>query len=96
MFSECSSLKELNLSNFNTKKCEDFSDMFYGCSSLKKLNIFYFNAKNVITFGMFEGCSKELKMKIKAKYKNIDIFAFNSPIHKITGPFLNIKKLKNN
>ena len=32
MFSGCSSLKELNLPNFNTDNVKDMSKMFYGCS----------------------------------------------------------------
>ena len=32
MFNECSSLKELNLSNFNTNNVTDMRGMFYGCS----------------------------------------------------------------
>ena len=39
MFEECSSLKELNISNFNTNNVTDMSDMFKGC----KLNISNFN-----------------------------------------------------
>ena len=39
MFYECSSLKELNLSNFNTNNVTNMSHMFYGCSSLKEINI---------------------------------------------------------
>ena len=31
MFWECSSLKELNLSNLNTKKKTNIIDMFIGC-----------------------------------------------------------------
>ena len=43
MFSCCSSLEELNLSNFNTEKVYDMRFMFYDCQSLKKLNIINFN-----------------------------------------------------
>ena len=43
MFCGCSSLKELNLNNFNTNNVKDMSGMFYYCSSLKKLNINNFN-----------------------------------------------------
>ena len=39
MFEECSSLKELNISNFNTNNVTDMSDMFKEC----KLNISNFN-----------------------------------------------------
>ena len=47
MFSGCSSLKELNLSNFNTNNVTDMSWMFFKCSSLKELNISNFNTNNV-------------------------------------------------
>ena len=39
MFYGCSSLKEINISNFNTNNATDMSGMFYGCSSLKEINI---------------------------------------------------------
>ncbi len=38
MFYECSSLKELNLSKFNTKKVDDMQYMFYGCKLLVEIN----------------------------------------------------------
>ena len=39
MFYGCSSLKELNLSNFHTNKATDMLGMFYGCSELLKMKI---------------------------------------------------------
>ena len=39
MFYLCSSLKELNLSNFNTNNVTDMNGMFSGCSSLNELNL---------------------------------------------------------
>ena len=39
MFSGCSSLKELNLSNFNTNNVTDMTDMFYECSYELKYKI---------------------------------------------------------
>ncbi len=48
MFCICSSLKELNLSNFNTENVTDMSYMFDYCKSLKELNIINFNTNNVI------------------------------------------------
>ena len=38
MFSGCSALTSLDLSNFNTKNVEDMSGMFSNCSSLTSLN----------------------------------------------------------
>ena len=39
MFSWCSSLKELNLSNFNTNNVTNMKEMLYECISLKDLNV---------------------------------------------------------
>ena len=38
MFRGCSSLININLSNFNTNNVTDMSCMFYGCSSLNNIN----------------------------------------------------------
>ena len=43
MFWGCSSLTNINLSNFNTSNVTNISHMFSGCSNLKKENI---NIKN--------------------------------------------------
>ena len=51
--------------------------MFKGCSSLKELNLNNFNTNNVINmYGMFTGCSDELKLKIKSQFKNFEEEAF--------------------
>ena len=73
----CSSLKELNLNNFNTNNVTNMCCLFSECSSLKELNLNNFDTNNV-TFmsGMFSGCSIELITKIKAQYKNIKEEAF--------------------
>ena len=77
MFSGCSSLKELNLSNFNTNNVTDMYTMFYNCSSLKKLNLSNFNTNNVTDMGyMFSKCSSQLQDAIRAHYKNIKEEAF--------------------
>ena len=47
MFSECSSLKELNINNFNTINVTYMRGMFFRCSSLKELNLNNFDTKNV-------------------------------------------------
>ena len=78
MFSGCSSLKELNLSNFNTKKVTNMCFMFYRYSSLKELNLSNFNVNNVTDIlGMFSGCSDQFQNKIKTQYKNIEEQAFS-------------------
>ena len=39
MFSKCSNLINLDISNFNTNKVEDMQSMFNNCSNLTNLNI---------------------------------------------------------
>ena len=53
MFSGCSSLTNLNLSNFNTQNVTNMGYMFYGCSSLTNLNLSNFNTQNVYVRWMF-------------------------------------------
>ena len=79
MFYGCSSLKELNLNNFNTNNVTHMNSMFSGCSSLKELNLNNFNTNNNLTdIGwMFSRCSNKFQNKIRAKYKNKKEEAFN-------------------
>ena len=68
MFYQCSSLKELNLSKFNTNNVLDMSYMFYYCTQLTKLNIFNFKTNNRTNInGILTGCSslKDLKCSDK-------------------------------
>ena len=80
MFSRCTNLKELNISNFNTEKVNDMKCMFYNNSALKELNISNFNIKNVDNMQfIFHTCSSlkkiicsdEVKAEIKKKYNNL-------------------------
>ena len=73
MFNRCSSLKEINLSNFNTDNETDMYGMFRKCLLLNELNFPSFSPNNVTYLStMFEGCSDELKKKIKKITKNED------------------------
>ena len=47
MFSECFSLKELNISNFDKRKTIFMTGIFAGFSFLKFLDILNFNTNNV-------------------------------------------------
>ena len=77
MFYGCSSLKELNLSNFNINNVTDMASMFSRCSSLEELNLSNFNTNNVTNMnGMFSRCSDQFKNKIRSEYKNIKKEAF--------------------
>ena len=58
MFSYCSSLTSLNLSNLDTSKVEKMSFMFFCCSSLTSLNLLSFNTSQVTTMeSMFNNCT---------------------------------------
>ena len=77
MFNGCSSLKELNLNNFNTNNVTNMSNIFYECLSLEIINLDNFYIYKVEDMNnMFEYCSEELKNKIRNQYKNISNKAF--------------------
>ena len=57
MFYRCSSLTNIDLSNFNTNNVTDMGCMFYKCSSLTNINLSNFNTNNVTNMEyMFERC----------------------------------------
>ena len=61
MFEGCSSLTNIDLSNFNTQNVTDVSFMFSRCSSLKNINLSYFNTQNVTNMSnMFNECSENI------------------------------------
>ena len=54
IFDYCTSLKEINLSNFNTNKIIRIDSLFRDCKSLEKINISNFNTDNLkVMFMMF-------------------------------------------
>ena len=58
MFENCTSLKEIDLSNFETENVYSMNDMFMNCSSLKTIDTSKFNTAKVNDFSrMFWGCS---------------------------------------
>ena len=65
MFKGCSSLTELNLSNFKINKVTKFSSMFEGCESLNKLEIYNFNINKIDE----ARCSDNVKKLIMAQIK---------------------------
>lgn len=79
MFSGCSSLKSLDLSNFNTSKVTRFGlssylqqcGMFSYCSSLTELNLKNFNISNANASdmrNMFRGCSSLTSVDLSSFY----------------------------
>ena len=58
MFFGCSSMTEIDLSNFDTKKVTNMSAMFQRCSKLTNINISSFDTSNITNMSnMFNGCS---------------------------------------
>ena len=57
MFENCQSLKEIDVSKFDTGNVYTVSNMFKNCERLKKINIREFNTKNLkFAHSMFENC----------------------------------------
>ena len=58
MFGWCTSLKSLDLTNFNTENVTDMYYMFYNCTSLESLDLTNFNTAKVTNMtDMFRKCS---------------------------------------
>jgi len=90
MFNDCSSLKYIDLSNFNVQNVKNMRCMFSNCSSLTKINLSNFNAQNITNMGFFFCGCKSLN--------NINLSNFN--VQKVTNlynmfkncsSFINIK-----
>ena len=65
MFANCSSLKEIDLSSFDTKVVTSMSYMFDGCTSLKSLDLSNFNTEKLkYMTAMFRNCSDLTELKI--------------------------------
>ena len=87
MFYGCSSLKELNVSNFNINNETKMNGMFYGCSSLTNINLSNFNTSNVTDMNdMFFGC---------ASLKELNLSNFNTnKVTDMSGMFIGCSSLK--
>lgn len=88
MFENCTSLKEIDLSNFETKNVYHMNDMFMNCSSLKTIDTSKFNTAKVKDMKfMFYNCSS---------LQTLDVSNFNtSNVTDMTNMFYNCKLLKN-
>ncbi len=88
MFDGWKSIKELDLSMFNTKQTSsDFSQMFAHCNALEELNISTFDTENISFFSnMFLGCSS---------LKSLDVSSFDTSNAKtLYGMFSGCKQLR--
>ena len=61
MFSDCSSLTSLDLTNFDTSKVTGMSSMFYNCSKLTQITVSnkWIINSGTSTDGMFSGCGTD-------------------------------------
>ena len=87
MFNECSELKEINLTSFNTSKVTNMSYMFNKCFSLKKLNLTSFKTNQVTNMrSMFCNCRS---------LTGIDLSLFNTEkVEDMSFMFFNCSSLK--
>ncbi len=87
MFSDCSNLINLDLSNFNLKNVTNLQMTFYYCTKLESIKIDFSSANKVaITHGLFEGCPNLV---------NVDVSTLNtSNIRDMHIMFYNCQKIK--
>ena len=86
MFLNCSSLKSIDLSSFNTNNATNMSGMFFECSSLKSIDFSSFNTNNATNMcGMFFNCGS---------LNSINLSSFNTRnVTDMSGMFLGCKSL---
>ena len=70
MFYNCSNIKSIDLSNFDTSEVNDMSWMFHGCVNLKTINLSKLNTEKVKNMKeMFSGCQT---------LSSLDLSSFNT------------------
>ena len=86
MFSGCSSLTNINLSNFNSNHVTNMRWMFFGCFSLINIDLSNFNTNNVTNMSdMFSLCKN---------LNNLDLSSFNTKnVNNMKKMFFNCVKL---
>lgn len=80
MFCECSSLSEIDVSEWDTSKCQDMSFMFYGCSSLKEIDVSNWDVSKVTNFDHF-AAHANLKRKGVENWKPTSATNMNALFH---------------
>ena len=59
MFWNCTSLKDINVINFNTQNVWDMSFMFYRCQNVERLDLSNFNTSNVINMVLISSSNND-------------------------------------
>ena len=90
MFSNCSNLTSLDLSNFNTSKVTKMNWMFRAMSSLTSLNLSSFDTSNVTDMSYMFGSCKNLNTvyvtngKWSTSQENINSMLYQCKISSVT------------
>jgi len=67
MFRECSSLTNLDVSNFDTSQVTNMGNMFYECSRLTSLDVSNFNTSKVTSmYDMFNSCNSLTNLNLSS------------------------------
>lgn len=97
MFSYCSKLTSLDLSNFNTQNVKSIESMFEGCGSLTELDLSNFDTSSLLsTFWTFSNCNSLTTLNLSgwnfsSLQENTGMFAFCSFLSTVIGPVTGIK-----
>ena len=84
LFSNCSSLRKLDLSHFNSEFVTNMCSMFFGCKRLKEINLSNLITKKVTNMSyMFAGCEN---------LEKLDVSNFNTEKVTDMGSFISICK----
>ena len=100
MFSGCTSLTSIDISNFNIQNIKDMNSLFFNCYSLESINIGNVNTENLIDMSyMFYNCSSLNLLNLsKINTKNVinmsHIFAQCSSLKSIDITHFNTHKVK--
>ena len=74
MFESCISLTSLNISNFNTNKVIDTTNMLIECGNLDNIDFSNFNTTSLEFYdGMFDGLPKNGTIKYNPNLFNISL-----------------------
>ena len=78
LFSNCTTLIEIDFSNFNTINIKDMNSMFSNCSSLKNLDLKNFKTDNLEDmYSMFSDCSSLLEINLTSfNTKNVNDMSY--------------------
>ena len=90
LFSDCTSLIEIDLTNFNTSNVIDMSNMFFNCRSMEEIDVSSFDTTKVNNMSeMFANLLKINTIYVGSKWTmanvtNSNDMFLNSRVHQVT------------